>query len=234
MGITYCLYKVQEEIMKKKIKLLIISILSIGILGLTGCSSGSKSIEQLSEAAVEKNYEYIADDKTLVTTVIKGNNQYEFMSEPGDYGNSYCKHSYTNSDNSQIYYMQDGYIMLYDVNKDGTEYVERTHSIPTDYVWASKIPADLEYAIEKSLDGDRDVDVKVKSSKEGYTVSFNGPYSHNAYSATVELDSDYNFKSAVINRGDDKIEIPVLEFSDDKVDIPSIVTKTINEYKTEK
>ena len=79
----------------------------------------------------------------------------------------------------------------------------------------------------------KNVDVKVKTSKDGYTASFNGPYSHNVYSAIVELDSDYNFKSAVINRGDDKIEIPVLEFSDDKVDIPSIVTKTINEYKTE-
>lgn len=219
--------------MKKKIKLLLISTLSIVILGLTGCGSGSKSIEKLSEASKENNYEYIADKKTMTTTIIKGNNRYEFMNEPGNYGNSYCKRSYTDSDNSQIYYMQDGYIMLYDVNKDGTEYAERTHSMPTDYVWASKIPADLDYAIELSLDGDKNVDVKVKTSKDGYTVSFNGPYSHNVYSAIVELDSDYNFKSAVINRGDDKIEIPVLEFSDDKVDIPSIVTKTINEYKTE-
>lgn len=217
--------------MRKKTKLLFLTMLSVTILGLTGCGSASKSVEKLAEASETKNYEYITSNKTLVATIIKGDEQFEYINEPGDYGNAYCKQSYTDSDTSQIYYMQDGYIMLYDVNKDGTEFAERTHSMPTEYVWATKIPEDLDYAIEKTMDGDRDVDVKVKSTKDGYSVSYNGPYSHTVYSAIVELDSDYNFKSAVINRENDKIEIPVLKFTDDKVDIPEIVIEEISKYK---
>lgn len=219
--------------MKKKIKLLLISTLSIAILGLTGCNSSSKSIEKLSKAATEKNYEYIADEKTMTATIIKDNNKYEFVVEPGDYGDSYCKQTYLSSDNTDTYYMQDGYIVTYNVDKKGAEHVGRTHSMPMEDAWASKLPSHLKDAIELVLDGDKDGDVKIKSLKDGYTVDFKSPYAHDAYSATVELDSDYNFKSALINRGDKKIEIPVLTFSDDKVDFPNAVTEAINNYKSE-
>lgn len=219
----------------KKLIISVCSIMTICAIGLAGCGSNKKTLEALNNAANEKQWDYICDNKTLITTIERNEDIFEYVIEPGDYGDTYCKSSSTKSDYTSMYYMKDGYIMLYTVDKKGTGYAERTHSLPTDYVWAEKIPGDLVDAIADGIDGNKETELKVKETPSGYIVSYNALYSSGYKSAEVKLDKSYNFESAVIKVSDNEtINLPVFKFSDDKVNFPEVVKAAVDQLKSAK